>query len=608
MKKIKKKVLSFILTVTCILSVLSATPVYAQTSNMTDEQRNTIAMLNYITVLTQDINASKNSRVYMEEAYSNLINNTYPNAVDSRTLAYMTGLLDTMENYRMIDVKRERLQYVYEQSQAQAIRAAVPNPLGLMSAVHSFSLSSLLASGIYMAVDSATSYMVYKNAAEQQYLKDGWALDDEEAETLHESRKNTFSYMVKMVNDYDLPGDLTLTEDTVQKFVDWKNNKNVIGRIRFLESNEDTYREYGGYWLTLADSYYEDEDYQKCLDAVDTYEKIGVRIFRNDYDLAQVLPHAIVAAKEVYDTKEYASYAAEKAQEIIDNTEYSDWAVRYFAAQTLVDVYTFTKDKEYLQDAYNITLNNVNNLLQEQQKMNETYLEPVKEKSVPKEATKATKKEIEKYNNMLKETRKTEMPPVYEPLELNCDLLFALADQIGISSSDEKKIDSMLHPGGDRLFLTEGLDDQYWFNNTNSDFSKEDVDIVFDGTEITLPVTLLTGDSTITVMVAANDNTINTLSDWELDKIERGEDSDISTFNAIFTSKKAKDTDWKLNSEISIDVVSDPDHDLSYQFKYETEGTKDHWYDYLKVWEGHKNHWYDYMKVWENSVRFVRVE
>lgn len=350
MKKIGKKVISIILTVVCLLGTFSGTSVYAaQETTLTDEQRNAIAMLNYITVLTQDINASKNSRVYMEEAYSNLINNTYPNAVDSRTLSQMTGLLDTMESYRMIDVKRERLQYVYEQSQAQALRSAVPNPLGLMSAVHSFSLASLIASGIYMAVDSATSYKAYTNAAEQQYLRDGWALDDEEAETLHESRKGTFSYMVKMVNDYDLPGDLTLTEDTVDEFVDWKNNKNVVGRIRFLESNKDTYREYGGYWLILADSYYEDKDYDECLDAVDTYEKMDIRIFRNDYDLAQVLPHAIVAAKEVYSSSKYASYASEKAQEIIDNTEHNDWALRYFAAQTLVDVYDVTKDKDYLQ-------------------------------------------------------------------------------------------------------------------------------------------------------------------------------------------------------------------------------------------------------------------
>lgn len=109
-------------------------------------------MLNHLAVLTQEINASQNSRMYMEEAYSMLINNTFPNAVDSRTLSQLTGILDTLEKYRMIAVKREHLDYVYEQNRAQAIRSAVPSPLGLMSAVQSFSLSKLAASVVYSKI------------------------------------------------------------------------------------------------------------------------------------------------------------------------------------------------------------------------------------------------------------------------------------------------------------------------------------------------------------------------------------------------------------------------------------------------------------------------
>ena len=48
-----------------------------------------------------------------------------------------------------------------------------------------------------MAVDSATSYATYMEQAEKDFLEAGWALDDEEAKVLHESRKGTYSYMVK---------------------------------------------------------------------------------------------------------------------------------------------------------------------------------------------------------------------------------------------------------------------------------------------------------------------------------------------------------------------------------------------------------------------------
>ena len=93
---------------------------------LNDTQLNSINMLNYLVMLTQEINAATNSRLYLEEAYSSLINNTLPEAVDNRTLVEINYLLDTLEDYRMIAVKRERIQYIYEQNQAQALRNALP--------------------------------------------------------------------------------------------------------------------------------------------------------------------------------------------------------------------------------------------------------------------------------------------------------------------------------------------------------------------------------------------------------------------------------------------------------------------------------------------------
>ena len=46
------------------------------TSELTQKQKNSIEMLNYLTTLSQEINNSKNSRLYLENTYSALINNT----------------------------------------------------------------------------------------------------------------------------------------------------------------------------------------------------------------------------------------------------------------------------------------------------------------------------------------------------------------------------------------------------------------------------------------------------------------------------------------------------------------------------------------------------
>ena len=150
-----------------------------------------------------------------------------------------------------------------------------------------------------------------------KFLEDGWALDDEASAVLHNSRKSAFSYMVSIVNEQDLPGEMALNENYVEEFVNIKNSSNVVQQIQFLESNEATYQSFGDYWLTLAQSYYDHGDYSKCLETIASYELLGVRIFRKDYDYARVLPLVISAAGEIKETSEYAGFAEEYCLKIL---------------------------------------------------------------------------------------------------------------------------------------------------------------------------------------------------------------------------------------------------------------------------------------------------
>ena len=99
--------------------------------------------------------------------------------------------------------------------------------------------------------------------------------------------------------------------------------------------------------------------------------------------------------------------------------------------------------------------------------MNATYLAAVKETAVPKGSTNSQKDQINNYNKMLKETRKTEFAPVSEPLRLNCDLLFGIAKELTPTEKAKSDADKILHPNGARLFLNESLDDLYWFDSSN---------------------------------------------------------------------------------------------------------------------------------------------
>ena len=539
-------------------TVSVSTEVIAPNASLTEgldaTQLNSINMLNYLVVLTQEINASKNSRLYLEEAYSALLNNTSPEVVDNRTLVEINYLLDTLEGYRMINVKRDRLQYIYEQNKAQALRDAVPSPLGLMNAVQSFSLSKMIASVVYMTVDSYTSYESSSAQADLQYLQDGWSLDDEEATTLHQIRKGTFNYMVETVRDYKLPGKLSLTEQAVADYVEWKNKSNNLQVIQFFEENVDTYQGFGPYWLTLAECYYKNGDYGKCLSAITNYQAMQTGIFRRDYAYARVLPLGVVAAQVVYDKKQYVETAEAFISDILKNTDSDDWTLRYFVAQTFIELSGLTGNQAYLQEAYNIALNNVNYLLDDQKTLNAEYLAAIKEAPVPAGATDAEKKEIKQYNKLLKEERKTALPPVHEPLLLNCELLFSLADELGISDAEAARADGILHENGAAIFLIEPLDALYRMDATDINYSEH---VTFDSSKIHVPAALVAEDADITLVVTyEGEETF--FNDWTVEKVERKTEGDLATFTATYTSATLKDYDFKAGAHVEIRVVPKP--------------------------------------------------
>lgn len=505
---------------------------------LTPTMRNSINMLNYMTALTQRINVEKGNQLYLESAY-NSFENLYPNAVDYKTEAQISSLMDTIQSYRMISVKRARLQYIYEQNRAQALRQAIPNPIGLLSAVQSRSVLKVIASVLYMAADSAISYQAATSQADLEFIKEGWELDDEEANELHESTKNALTYMFDMVRDYDIPGDYALNKSAVSNFVLWsgKPDSQLERKISWLETNQGTYLQFSPYWLELAKDYYNYEDYSKCLEAVKRYEAISTRIFRKDIDYATVLPMAIIAAKETMGKEDYIKCASEYCSIIRKNTGDKDWSLRYFVAQIYMDLYSLTKEDSYMDEAYKIARENVNVLVDEQKELNNAYLADIKELKASKDATKREKAEVKQYNKFIKNERKIAVPPVSESLYLNADLLFALAKERNIDANEQKKIEAILHENGESIFLTKVLDDRFWFTKTPESIDSNTIEVSFDSDSFSIPASYVTDRSTILVTISGANGT-TTLDDWTVTKVDRPKGSkDCSEFLVTYKSK-----------------------------------------------------------------------
>lgn len=553
-------------------------------NGLTEQQRNSFSMLYYLAITAEDIRISKDNRLILDDIYTSLLNDINPGAIDETTQDHLKNLRDIIKSYINISVKRDRLQYIYNQDKAATIRSAVPNPLAILSMTNSFNWKKLATSVVYTVVDSYTNYKNANDAVDQEFLMSGWELDDEETATIQKNRERAFDYMVDIVQEYALDGKLTLNEKAIETFAEICEIESVQQKIRRLESEEETYKLLGNYWLELADCYYQTSQYEKCLDCVDKYNALATGIYRKDYNYVQILPKAIVAAQETYIDDEYISRVQEFTDAIMENTTTEEWSTRYFAAQVYLDLYARTANREYLEAAYNIAYDNVTILLDEQRKLNATYLEDVQELTVPEpdyrfmtekekeeaeKEYKAEQKRLKAYNKALKDTRETELPPLYEPLVLNCDLLFALADEMDISSKEKAEIEDILQTDKNGVFLSKPVNDRYSFTTAKADYSIE-----FTKDKIVIPAELLTVGTEVIVSVSDGGNS-TTFNDCVVSKVMREGDT-IDTFKATITSKLMNDYGWTENSKVTVKIIN-ADGDNPLVFKFKVVEFKDNW-------------------------------
>ncbi len=531
-----------------------------------EEQKNSYAMMYYLAVTSENIRNAKDNRLMLDDIYSSLLNDINPGAVDETTQDHLNNLRDIIKKYRNTGTKRERLQYIYNQNKAEAMRDAIPNPLTVLLMTKPYDLNKLAMTAGYTIVDS---YRNYKNAsenAEKAYLTSGWELDDEELEAIYKNRERAFDYMVDMVQKNHLEGKNTLSEKDIEEFSDiCCNTPNKVEEIQRLKGEEKKYKLLGNYWFELADCYFQNKQYKECLDCVDKYIDLSSDIYRKDRMLVQLLPKAIVSAQNVYkDNNHYETVVKEYGKKIIDNAEKEDdWSERYFVAQAYIELYSKTKKQGYLKDAFNIVYENVIALLGGQREINDTYKKPVKEIEIGD--SKGTEKEdIKKYNKSLKTARETELVSLYEPLVLNCELLFSLADKVNLSQGEKKKIDSILK---DNVFLVEPIKNAYSFNKDS-----EDYDIKLTKKEIIIPASLLTSKAVIEVDVTDGNGT-KKIDDCKVSKVERVEET-VDMFKAHISSKQWKKMAWTDNSNITIKIKYPDVYDKEISLKYSVNKTE----------------------------------
>ena len=537
---------------------------------------NSFSMLCYLAIISEQIQSSKDTRVMLEQIYNELLNDINPEAIDDLTQTHLSNLRTAIKSYMNIITKRERLQYMYNQEKAAAIRSSVPNPIGILAMANSLDWKKLALTTVYTVVDSYTNYKNASDAADNEFLMSGWELDDEQLETMQLNSERSFDYMVDMVQKYNLEGLKTLNEQSIKEFVKIKSITSPYEKIKRLVAEENTYSMLGNYWLELSDCYFETEQYDKCLQCIEKYEMLCTNLYRKDFNYVQALPKALVAAQEIYSGEDLIVYEKKVADEVIKNTSSTDWSSRFFASQIYVDLYQKTSDIDYLNYAYKYISENVACLLENQRKLNTAYLSDVKEvtieepdykyltdaeKKEKEKEYKAEKKRVKEYNNQLKENRKTELPTLYEPLVLNCEWMFALANELGIDNQEKLTIEKMLCTDSNDIFIVEPINEEFSFDNIANDY-----DLQVSKNEIIIPVSLLTSDSSVSITVE-DSGKITTFDDVAINKVKRN-DKDIDSFFAYYSSKQMKKYDWTDDSIVSISITYNDVFGKEITFKY----------------------------------------
>lgn len=153
--------------------------------------------------------------------------------------------------------------------------------------------------------------------------------------------------------------------------------------------------------------------------------------------------------------------------------------------------------------------------------------------------------------------------------------MFALAEEINISADEKARIETILHENGEEIFLTQILDNRFWFENKPEEMNADEITILFDGESLSLPATCVTNKSDIQITISGEEKD-TLIEDWSVSKVKRPKKSkDCSEFLVSFESKEAKDYKYQSGETVTIKIIpiaDTPDENII--FKYNVKSDK----------------------------------
>lgn len=267
---------------------------------------------------------------------------------------YYMEFNDSIGGLELLQIQRDRLEYVYERNQKSALRALVPNALSIatMAITAGNPLKSII-SIVGAAASSAVSYLDAKDQANLSYLQQTWELDDQEMNILLELGNDIYEYKCDIASELDIPTAMTLSREDMEAFVDFCNETDARKRSVKLATLDKRLEILPDYWRELALTAYELEDYEQTLKYIAMFEEIYYPVIYHDSDYAHLLMVKSDCINQLDIENKYEEL--EKiATLLLNHISAKDWKSRFYVLSLYLEIYRSTGEEEILEKAFDL--------------------------------------------------------------------------------------------------------------------------------------------------------------------------------------------------------------------------------------------------------------
>lgn len=285
--------------------------------------------------------------------------------VSNESEQYLQAFREDINQYMSIAIKRERLQYIYDQQKSRSLAAAVPNVLSVATmALSSGDWKKAVIAVAGTALNSITSYVQTKKNAELELLQSQWELDDEARNTFNNLQTSLYSHLANMARNYSFENEDFASNQTLMKFVERMNEykDDPIETAIICKQYEKELSAYPEFWSTLAIAMYEMEEYSEALECIARYEDWYEQVFYHDNDYTHLMLIKAYCMDATIDDPIERTLALEEVVSNIVNGlgPESDWVPQYYCYLVYLDLAEYTKNDQYLEKAWNLLFSILN--------------------------------------------------------------------------------------------------------------------------------------------------------------------------------------------------------------------------------------------------------